>query len=64
MHLIMPWFLPIGAFIAWLGCRTSQQVWNKGDTSRTQALWLIILMLFPLFCWLMTQFISPQGVHP
>jgi hypothetical protein len=59
MRLVMPWFLPIGVSVAWLGFRTSLEIWNKGESSRVQAYWLVILMAFPLLCWLLNQFIAP-----
>jgi hypothetical protein len=58
MHILMPWFLPLGAFMAWLGARSARQIKSEGGSGRSKAMWLITLMTIPLLCWFLAQFLS------
>jgi hypothetical protein len=58
VHLVMPWFLPLASFAAWLGIRAARDLRTEGETGRRSAWWMLILMFLPLFFWLIAQFIS------
>lgn len=55
MHLVMPWFLPLATFSAWLGTRAARDLRVEGETGRRNAWWMLVLMLLPLFSWLLAQ---------
>ena len=58
MHFVMPWFLPLASFAAWLGVRAVRDSRIEGETGRRSAWWMLALMFLPLLFWLIAQFIS------
>lgn len=62
MHLVMPWFLPLAALVAWLGTLTARRSRAEGGISRATAAWMVILMFTPLFCWLLVQVTTLTGI--
>ena len=58
MHLVMPWFFPLATLSAWLGTRTAKDLRAEAGSGRKDALWVLALMLLPLFIWLLAQFIT------
>lgn len=58
MHLVMPWFLPLATVAAWLGVRAAHDLRSEGGNGRANAWWMLILMVLPLFFWLIAQFTS------
>ena len=62
MHLVMPWFLPLAALAAWLGARAARDLRAEGGASRPTAVWMLLLMLAPLFFWLVAQVTSHSGL--
>ncbi|NWJ40999.1 MAG: hypothetical protein HXX12_08510 [Geothrix sp.] len=61
MHLVLPWFLPLATLVAWLGLRTARDLRAESGAGRKNAVWMLVLMFFPLFVWLMAQFTTHPG---
>ncbi|MBP1770878.1 MAG: hypothetical protein H6P99_41 [Holophagaceae bacterium] len=56
MRLLMPWFLPLAAFMGWLGTRMAREV-GRHDSKRTgEAALALAVMWFPLMAWILAQF--------
>jgi hypothetical protein len=58
-RLTMPWFLPLGAGMAWWGVSTARHLASRVE--RTQ---LALLCVLPLAIWLTAQLINPSGSPP
>lgn len=62
MHLVMPWFFPLAAFVAWLGVRSARELRAEAERARTNALWMLIVMFLPLLIWLANQVMAFLGI--
>lgn len=59
MQLNLPWYLPFGLFVAWVGCRTTFQM-LKENRSRGDRLLMLALTLLPLSVWIFIQFFPQE----
>jgi hypothetical protein len=60
----MPWFFPLATLTAWLGVRAARTLRSEGGAGRTNAVWMLILMVLPLFFWVLTQYTAHTGIAP
>lgn len=63
MRPVMPWFLPIGLWVAWLGFRTSRGLATR-EGRRGEAFLLLTLTGFPLLVWLFLQCVPSAAARP
>jgi hypothetical protein len=52
----MPWFLPLAAFMGWLGTRMVREMGHRDSKRKGEAVLALTIMWFPLLAWLLTQF--------
>lgn len=64
MHVVLPWFLPAASLVAWLGLRSARDFLAEGRPGQKNAVWMVVLMGFPLLIWLLAQFAAPSGGFP
>ena len=55
MRLVMPWFLPLAAFIGWLGTRMALEMGSHDSKRKGEVVLALAIMWFPLVAWLLTQ---------
>jgi hypothetical protein len=64
MHLVMPWFLPLAAVVAYAGTRLAREQ-RRGEAGKIgETLFLLYLTWSPLLYWLLAQFTSPDPRQP
>lgn len=64
MHVVLPWFFPIASLLAGLGLRSARDFRAEGRPGRKNAVWMVVLMGFPLLIWLMAQVAAQPGGLP
>lgn len=58
MHLVMPWFFPMAAGVAYAGTRLARDIFHREKRRGPDGLLMLTLAWYPLATWLIAQFIS------
>lgn len=64
MHLVMPWFLPMAAGVAFVGTRLAKGLFHREGRLGSDGLLMLTLAWFPLLMWIIAQFTATPPRHP
>jgi len=58
MHLLMPWFLPLAAGLAFIGSRTARGIYRERGRNSPDGHLMLALAWIPLLVWVVAQWMS------